>query len=179
MKGDKLNAACNEKKKQIGIAKSELNEKLAAEESLVTEFKALKRSLSNQKLSMTKRNELLQKLSETKGILLTKKVNIREINEIGSDKEIMLSNLIQRKFASLDKLNNMIHNVSSELNMQGLPKSSFRASLFEIKPLSKDADVDEQLNLLSEALKKLSLEYKNVRISKLSFCTYLIVFKLF
>lgn len=119
-------------------------------------------NLSTQKLSIVKRNELLQKLSETKGILHTKRLNIRQINETGSDKEILLSNLIQKKFSSLDKLNNLIHTLSSEINSACLPKNNFNASLYEIKPLSKDAEIEEQLNLLNNALKQLSLEFKNV-----------------
>ena len=144
--------------------KADLLDKTTAEKQLLADIKNLKQNLSTQKLSMAKRNQLLQNLSETKSILQTKKQNIRDLNEMGNDKEILLSNLIQKKCANFDTINNLVHNMSSELNAVGLSKCSLNPSLFDLKSNSKETYLNEQLQELSEAVKQSTLEYEHVSI---------------
>lgn len=96
------------------------------------ELQALRVKLAKQKMTLEERNLLLMEISQAKSVLASKKQSAMELYEASSENEIQLSKLIQKKFYLIDKLNNFIYKLASDLEIAGM-KGKFDPAEYEIK----------------------------------------------
>lgn len=124
------------------------------------ELNKLYKKLAQQKMTLEKRSQLLMEITQAKSVLASKKQAALELNETCSEKEIQLSNLIQKKFQYIDKLNNLIYQLYSELEFAGI-RGNFNPTEYEIKT-TKISDTDSlhlEIGHLSEGLAELKEKY--------------------
>ena len=160
---DKSRSCCKDISGKIDAVRQELESKFSTERNVIKELKDLKSNLSHQKITVDQKNTLLMELSQLKSILGNKKQIVIDFNDTTSDNEILLSRLIQKKFTSIDRLNNLVHKLSSDLNCAGmnLNGEKFRPENYEIQA-TENGDalaLDEQLNQLSDVLKGLAANF--------------------
>ena len=157
---DKSKNCCKDISGKIDAVRQELESKISIERNVMKELKDLKTKLANQQITVDQRNTLLMELSQLKSILGNKKQIVIDFNDTTSDNEILLSRLIQKKFTSIDRLNNLVHKLSSDLNCAGmnLNGDKFRPEDYEIQA-TENGDalaLDEQLDRLGDVLKVLA-----------------------
>lgn len=157
---DKSKNCCKDISGKIDAVRQELESKIATERNVTKELKDLKSKLTRQQITVDQKNTLLMELSQLKSILGNKKQIVIDFNDTTSDNEILLSRLIQKKFTSIDRLNNLVHKLSSDLNCAGMNLNGvkFRPEDYEIQATENgDAlDLDEQLDRLGDVLKGLA-----------------------
>lgn len=157
---DKSKNCCKDISGKIDAVRQELESKISTERNVMKELKDLKTKLTRQQITVDQKNTLLMELSQLKSILGNKKQIVIDFNDTTSDNEILLSRLIQKKFTSIDRLNNLVHKLSSDLNCAGMNSNDgkFRPEDYEIQATG-DGDalaLDEQLDRLGDVLKELA-----------------------
>ncbi|CAO1362640.1 unnamed protein product [Diamesa serratosioi] len=160
---DKSRNCCKDISGKIDAVRQELESKISIERNVMKELKDLKSKLTNQQITVDQKNTLLMELSQLKSILGNKKQIVIDFNDTTSDNEILLSRLIQKKFTSIDRLNNLVHKLSSDLNCAGMNSNGgkFRPEEYEIQATENgDASaLDKQLDQLSDVLKGLASNF--------------------
>lgn len=126
------------------------------------ELNKLYKKLAKQNMTMEKRSQLLVEITQAKSVLASKKQAAQELNETCSEKEIQLSNLIQKKFLLIDKLNNLIYQLYSDLEIAGMCEK-FDPAAYEIKTTRmRDTDsLNDEIDNLSRGLLELKEKYVN------------------
>lgn len=141
----------------------ELEAKQKSERHAKRELQAARNKITNQKMSVDERKNHLTELSRRKTVLAIKRDTVLELKESGDGTEIQLSNFIQKKFICIDRLNNLIHKLASDLNMSGMGEK-IDPSIYEInatKP-SEGELLDQQLIRLRDVLKELNERYSEI-----------------
>lgn len=140
-----------EMKKKMDESNEELESKRSIEKAAREKLKRLQVQLSSQRLTVEARHQLLLEIANYKSAIASKNNAIMELREASSEKEVSLSNLISKKFQLIDRLNNMVYKLSSDLEIAGIPKNFDPAEL-AIKSLKDDAELDNMLEHLHGGL---------------------------
>lgn len=122
----------NELSDLITNIEAELISKQAAKATAAADLFNLRKQVSEQKMTQEERIKLLIEITELKSLLESKRADVMDLSEGSSEREIQLSNLIQKKFHLIEKLNNSIYTLASELQVAGMHQK-FDPALFEIK----------------------------------------------
>lgn len=147
---------------RIASAKMNLDAKKTAEFTATQELKSLRHKLVKQKMTLEEKNKLLMEITQAKSVLASKRSAAMELNEASMENEIQLSNLIQKKFQLIDKLNNFIYKVASDLEIAGM-QEKFDPAAFEIKTtrIGDASALDEELEHLKRGLTELMQKYQH------------------
>lgn len=143
-------------------ANAELALKRNAERSTYEELQRLQNQLSNQKITMDARHSLLIEITQMKSALVSKKNAVMELRETSSENEIILSNLISKKCQLIDRFNNLIYKMSSDMEIAGLG-DAFDPDEFAINTKNDD-EMEKMLDRISHGMKKI----KEIYLSTLS-----------
>lgn len=146
---------------KVESSMEELELKTNAERAARDELKRLQSQLSNQRITMDVRHQLLLEIAQMKGAISSKNNAIMELREASSDKEVLISNLISKKYHLVDRLNNMIYKLSSDLEIAGIA-NNFNPLEYTIKLTKDDANLDQMLDHLSSGLR--SMKERNLKI---------------
>lgn len=175
---DSLRNQHNEKIRLREQAKSELNQKMLAQENAAKDIASMNQRISEQVLKFDQKNKLLQDLNQMKELLQVKKQTNMELNDASSDNEIHLSRLLNKKLTLVDSLNNLIHKIYNDLNSINLAENlcdgKFKPSNCEIRVNSeKDQSINDQLSHLIKLFNSLNSELSSIVDSLKSDCSKL------
>lgn len=147
---------------KIEMLNVELESKQAAEHVVAQELGALRKTLSNQKMTLDGKNEILKEISQLGTLLAQTKEATMKLTEDGTRNEVELSNLILRKFSLIDRLNNSIYKLSSEMEIAGM-REEFNPAAYVIKTkkVGDSKDFDAELEQMSRGLSTLAQKYQN------------------
>lgn len=147
---------------RIANLKVTMNSKQANEAHIKSELKALRHKMNNQKMTIEEKEKLLVEISQDKIVLENRKEAAMQLIESSRDNEIKLSNLIQKKFYLIDKLNNHIYKLSCDLQIAGMKEKKFDPNQYAIKTNKIDdaAKLEGELEHLSQGLVVLKTDYK-------------------
>lgn len=142
--------------------RTDLDSKVAVKENLNEKLKTLRDKVSKQKMTQEQRNELLIEITEMKSLLESRRVDVMDLTEGSSEREIQLSNLIQKKFSLIDRLNNSIYTLASECQVAGMHEK-FDPSSFEIKTtnIGDTAALNKEIERLKRGLAELKEKYQH------------------
>lgn len=149
---------CNRK---IANLKSTLSYKQQAQESAQNDIMSLNQQLRTQLMSQEQRQQVLIEITHLKSALMSKRNAIVELNEASSENEIILSNLISKKFQLIEQLNNMLYKLSSDLEVAG-SKEEFEPQLYEIKSSKEDQSLQNMISNMHQGLAMLKSKYYEV-----------------
>lgn len=138
----------------ISNLKNVLDSKQAEESKAEKELKALRKKITSQEMTNEERNKILIEICQAKQVLVDKKQAAMELTETNSENEIQLSKLIQKKFSLINKLNNSLYMVTSELEIAKV-KTDFNPAAYEIKTtkISDASALDDEVEKLKAGLK--------------------------
>lgn len=155
---EELNKAYSDTCDKVTNSKKTLNTKLSEVTAAGLELELMRHRISEQKMTTAKKNQMLMEVAQLKSLLDAKREAAIELSETNSENEIQLSNLIQKKFQLISKLNNLIHRLASELG--GL-RGNFDPAEYEIKTtkIGDAQKLDEELTQLQRGLKILKENY--------------------
>ncbi|KAG5677251.1 hypothetical protein PVAND_007023 [Polypedilum vanderplanki] len=125
-----------------------------AEEHSAHELQTLQFKLKNQQMSVENRQDLLIEITQLKSALASKRNATMELSESSAEREIVLSNIISKKFSLIDRLNNLLYKLSSDLEIVG-EKISFDPADFQIQSTKNDQQMNEMINQMHQGLKAL------------------------
>lgn len=142
--------------------KENLEAKQTASAEAALELNKLYKMLAKQKMTPEKRSQLLVEITRAKSVLASKRQAALELNETCSENEIQLSNLIQKKFQLIDKLNNLTYKTHSELEIAGM-REKFDPSVYEIKTtqIRNTDSLNDEIDNLTRGLVELNEKYGN------------------
>lgn len=143
--------------KKVHDSNEELETKKSAEKAARDELKRIQSQLSNQRITMDVRHQLLLEIAQNKTAISSKSNAIMDLREACGEKEILLSNLISKKYQFVDRLNNMTYKLSSDLEITGM-SNKFDPSKFVIKLTKDDENLDQMLENLFSGLSSLKEE---------------------
>lgn len=143
-------------------ANAELGMSRNAKRSSHDEAQRLHAQLSRQKFNIDIRHNMLVEITQMKSALASKKNAVMELREASSGNEILLSNLISKKFQLIDRLNNMLCKISSDMKIAGIGEK-FNADEFVINS-TKKGDLDHHLEHVSRGM----MQLKEIYLSALS-----------
>lgn len=139
---------------------ADFNTKRALKDKLNDELYRLREKISKQKMTQEGRNKLLMEITEMKSLLESKRTDVMELTEGSSEREIQLSNLVQKKFILIDKLNNSLYKLASECQVAGMHEK-FDPSSFEIETtkIGDTVALDDEIERLKRGLTELTEKY--------------------
>lgn len=145
---------------KIKSMKAELEKKRAAQASVSQELSLFRSKLSHQKMTSEQKTALLVEVTEKKLVLANDKQTVLELAEAGSENEIKLSLLIQKKFRLIGTLNNFIYKLTSDLEVAGW-KEEFDPTAYEIKTtkLGEASGLSDEIKHLNQGLIVLKDKY--------------------
>lgn len=151
-------ATCDE----ISNAQKELKLKQSAETEAFHELEVLRYKISKQKMSTQEKNNMLIEVSQLSSLLTSKKTAAMELCEASSANDIQLSNLIRKKFLLIEKLNNFIYKLASDLEIAGLG-GNFNPTAYEIETTKTGGTqkLEKELEQLIQGLKILKEKYQS------------------
>ncbi|CAG9799930.1 unnamed protein product [Chironomus riparius] len=138
--------------------KSNLALKQQALDHVQKELKTLNNQIKTQLMTLEKRQQILVEITHLKSALMSKRNAVMELTEASSENEIALSNLISKKFQLIDRLNNLIYTLSSELNSAG-NTDEFDPEHYVIKSSNDDVNMEGMLNQMHKGLIGLKNKY--------------------
>lgn len=143
-------------------AQKKLELKQLAETDAFHELEVLRHKISKQKMSIQEKNNMLIEVSQLSSLLASKKSAAMELCEASSANDIQLSNLIQKKFHLIEKLNNFIYKLSSELEIAGLG-GNFNPTIYKIetKKTGGTQKLEKELEQLIQGLNILKEKYQS------------------
>lgn len=146
---------------RIANLKVTMDSKQANEAHVKSELQALRQKMNNQKMTVEEKEKILVEISQDKIVLENRKEAAMQLIESSRDNEIKLSNLIQKKFYLIDKLNNHIYKLSCDLQIAGMKEKKFDPNQYAIKTNKiDDADkLDGELEHLRQGLVVLKTDY--------------------
>lgn len=161
-KAKKLTRCNDDLSAKISHLGEELKMKEESNKKVKREICEWQQKISKQKMTHEQRNQLLMEITELKMMLESKQADVLELNEGSSAIEIQLSNLIQKKFHLIDKLNNSIYTLASDLQVSGM-REKFDPALYEIKTtkLGNASALDTEIERLKRGLTELNLKYQH------------------
>ena len=159
---DELTKIISDVSHRIKSSTKNLESKQIVEVATVQELKNLQRKLAEQKMSLEEKNKLLIEITQAKSVLASKRCAAMDLNEASMENEIHLSNLIQKKFKLIDKLNNSLYKLASELEIAGM-REKFDPAVFEIKTkrIGEVSSLESELEHLEKGLTDLSAKYNH------------------
>lgn len=160
---DEHNKTTKDASKKLKSLQKTLEKTLQTQTNTERELKKSQNNLSHQKITQEEKKKLLMEITQSKQVLASKKESTMELWEAISQNEIQLSNLVQKKFQLIDKLNNFLYKLSSNLEIAGVLSDKFNPTLYEIKT-NKTCDtaaLNGELEQMSRGLIELKEKYLN------------------
>lgn len=138
--------------------KSNLALKQQAQDNVQKELKLLNNQLKTQLMTLEKRQQILIEITHLKSALMSKRNAVMELTEASSENEIALSNFISKKYQLIDRLNNLIYKLSSDLDIAGTTEE-FDPEIYVIKSSNDDANMDRMIHQMYKGLNGLKNKY--------------------
>ncbi|XP_070490999.1 kinetochore protein NDC80 homolog [Chironomus tepperi] len=138
--------------------KSNLALKQQTQDNVQKELTSLNHQLKTQLMTLDKRQQILIEITHLKSALMSKQNAVMDLKEASSENEIALSNLISKKYQLIDRLNNLIYKLSSDLDIAGTT-DEFDPEHYVIKSSNDDANMDRMLNQMYKGLSMLKNKY--------------------
>lgn len=151
------NKNIGEHNRKITNLKTQLGYKQQALDNIQKELKLLDHQLKTQKMDLEKRQQIIIEITNVKSALLSKRNAVMDLTEANSENEIMLSNLISKKFQLIDRLNNLLYKFSSDLNIAG--GTQLDPEIYEIKSTNDAVNMEKQIQKIHKALTELKNKY--------------------
>jgi SMC interacting uncharacterized protein involved in chromosome segregation len=159
---DELTKIKSDLNHRVQISRQTLDTKRAAEASAAQELERLRTKLSQQKMTLEEKNQLLVAVTLAKSELASKKIAAAALKEASMEKEIQQSNLIHKKFQLIEQLNNSLYLLAGKLQIAGM-HNKFDPADYEIKTkrIGDTSALDKELQHLKHGLVKLNETYKS------------------
>lgn len=159
---EKFIAHKNDQKSKCKLDKGTLEKHKSLANSLNKELHGIKAQIANQKMTSNMKAEYLRGLTQLRCLLSNEKEQTQDLLEEASEKDIQLSNLIQRKFKLVEELNNFIYKLASDLESIELTKERFDPRNLEIKKtkISESSFLNRELDNVTNGLHEVKFQFE-------------------
>lgn len=152
---EKSIARKNEQKKKTQVVKSALDKQKMIVRNLSKEIHQIQSQISHQKMNAETKAKHLRDLTELRTKVATEKERLQESREQVGEKELELSNLVQKKIKLVSELNSAIYNLACDMELLNLSNEQrFDPSRVEIKrtKINESKALNQELDKLTAGL---------------------------